>query len=193
MARDRFRRAPRGYPGYAPLPVEMFLARCEDALRSGGMLDPITPEEIASVRFPLVKGGYLRTAVNRELVMLSERIGAVGRGGASSRLSLVSGLGAGHERWRWAARESGELVSEAVAAAGRPFAVVPRWRSGYGRDAVDVVVAGVVEALESWPSCSLRSSDLLVLRLPQSRGGYDEEAVDGFLDRSGAVLDMALR
>ncbi len=193
MTPDRFRRAPRGYPGYAPLAVEMFLARCDDALRSGCLTDPLTAEEIVSTQFPVVKSGYLRAAVDRELALLAERVGAVGRAGAAGRMNLVAGLGAGQGLWRWAARESAELVAEVASAAGRPFDSVPRWRSGYAVTAVDAVVGRVVAALEEWPSCSLRSADLLAVTLPQRRGGYDEEEVDGFLDRSAAVLDAAAR
>lgn len=189
MTPDRFRRAPRGYPGYAPLAVEMFLARCDEALRSGGFGDPVSVAEIATVDFPLVKTGYLRAAVDRELALIAQRLGAATR--PPARNSLVAGFGAGQDMWRWAAHESSELVAEVLGAAGRPFALVPRWRAGYASESVDLLTERVVAALETWPQCTLRHADLLGLRLPQRRGGYDAEAVDGFFDRAAAVLQAA--
>ncbi|MGN6686223.1 MAG: DivIVA domain-containing protein [Actinomycetales bacterium] len=163
--------------GYDPHAVDAFLERVEARLAAAeaGQAVPLPAREVRRAGFRMVRNGYEPETVDAVLDLLEERVLEVelreGQGGDVADLV---------ERVR--------PVLEAPA--GDRLPRTTRWRRGYRcsevDDVCDALRAGLLDGTAGVPSTTaIRQS-----AFTQARHGYDEDAVDAFLDD---VVDLLLR
>jgi DivIVA domain-containing protein len=170
----RFPRTKRWVKGYDPSQVDRFLTVAELALAGGR--DSVTAADIRRVGFDLVPGGYDVTAVDERLDELEARAVEVEQVFGGHALGL----------------DDESLQRPLGLRAGARFPRTGPLRRGYDPGEVDAFLARVGAVLDGSASPGERLSveDVRCVVFRGRRGGYDEDAVDDYLD---TVVDLLLR
>ncbi len=169
---SQFQTVGRFERGYEPYQVDAFLAKAEAAV----MARTMSAEVIRKVGFDLVRGGYDVEAVDAHLDRLELQAAEAERKSASPGASGPP------------AQQLVGLTEVLARPHGGRFPRTGRFRRGYDARAVDRFTDGLAATLAGHSGPGLRSVRTAVF--PASLGGYDEDAVDDYLDR---VVDVLLR
>lgn len=183
MTEASFPSASRRQKGYDPGPVDAFLARAReafeaDASSSGeGMLHA---DDVRTVAFPLVKGGYAVDAVDAALSRVEDVFAA------REREAAISALGA--EEWVTQARADAQVILDRLSRPQRERFARAGWlQYGYRIDEVDVVTDKLRAYFEDGTRVTAEQVRGIAFRM--QRRGYREEQVDAVLD---AVVEVML-
>lgn len=190
-----FPRVGRLSHGYKPTQVDAFLEQVEAGLSAGRLTSRTTAAAIRKAAFDLVLRGYDCASVDAALDGLEVRALAVEarvRAEVSGELSARAAPASGPPR---SAPPTAELDSEAAhlrrrlgEPTGSRFPHTGRLRRGYSVSGVDALLDRLSGPLQATPGIEADAVRRSVFR-PQ-RGGYDEDAVDDYLDR---VVDVLMR
>lgn len=175
-----FAHAARGVRGYDTRTVDAFLARARASFQGG---EGLTSDDVRTVSFPLVRGGFDIPSVDAALARLEDALAA------RERDARIRETSAGV--WVAGAKsEAQELLARMTRPEGRRFDRAAWHRSGYSVVEVDIVatrIARYFAAGEPITADQVRSAAFH----PQ-RGGYREEQVDAVLDAAVRVI-LAVR
>lgn len=164
--------------GYDKAAVDAFLARARVAFEADA--EPMTAAEVRRVAFPLVRHGYVISAVDAALGRIEDAFAA------RERERAVSSEGA--HAWVGQTRETAQVVLDRLSRPeGRRFDRVGALRYGYRVDEVDLVADKLARYLESGESVTVEQVRSVAFRM--QRGGYREAQVDAVLD---AVIEVML-
>jgi DivIVA domain-containing protein len=175
-----FPRAPRWVRGYDRGQVDRYLAQARLALATRP--PTISAGEIRKVGFDLVHRGYEVSAIDAYLDELElEAVRLAGREVGGTRLT----------------EDLDELRARTEGPRGRRFPRVGKLRRGYASQSVDEFLGRIARALVAEPASpgelEERITQVRTVVFPPRRGGYDEDAVDDFLDKvvDGLLLRAA--
>jgi DivIVA domain-containing protein len=164
--------------GYDKGAVDAFLARARVAFEADA--EPMTAAEVRRVAFPLVRHGYVISAVDAALGRIEDAFAA------RERERAVGSEGA--HAWVGQTRETAQVVLDRLSRTeGRRFDRVGALRYGYRVDEVDLVADKLARYLESGESVTVEQVRSVAFRM--QRGGYREAQVDAVLD---AVIEVML-
>lgn len=164
--------------GYDKPSVDAFLARARTAFEAGA--EPMTSAEVRRAAFPLVRRGYVISAVDAALGRIEDAFAA------RERENAVSTEGA--HAWVGHTRETAQVVLDRLARPeGHRFERVSALRYGYRVDEVDLVADKLARYLETGDSVTVEQVRAVAFRM--QRGGYREVQVDAVLD---AVIEVML-
>lgn len=167
-----------GTKGYDKRAVDDFLDRARGAFEVGA--DPMTSADVRQAAFPLVRKGYVITAVDAALGRVEDAFAAREREAALSS--------AGVHAWVGQTRESAQVVLDRLSRPkGRRFDRVSALRYGYRIDEVDLVSDKLGRYIESGDPVSVEQVRAVAFRM--QRGGYRETQVDAVLD---ALIEVML-
>jgi len=178
--RAPFARAVRGARGYDVPSVEAFLGRAREAFQGSGGL---SSDDVRTVSFPLVRGGFEVASVDAALARLEDALAARER---DSRIR-ESGADA------WVAGAKGEaqvLLARLSRPEGERFDREPWHRSGYSVTEVDIVAARVARYFAAGDP--ITAEQVRTAAFHPQRGGYREEQVDAVLDAVVRII-LAVR
>ena len=168
-----FPRAPRFSRGYQTGQVDAFFTRVLGAR--------VTANEVRTIGFDLVPGGYAVEVVDEALDRLEDDLAQ------SEREQLRSQLG---ERG-FVAQLTGQaqmLRGRLAREHGDRFARASAWSSGYDVGDVDELCDQIADYFDGEQSLSVAELRAAVFRPRRGARAYSEHAVDTFLDRVVAVM-----
>ncbi|QIG40495.1 DivIVA domain-containing protein [Microbacterium sp. 4R-513] len=167
--------------GYEKRAVDAFLRRAKAAFD-----DPSDPEtaltaaDVRRVAFPLVKRGYVISAVDAALGRIEDAFAA------RERQAVVTRSGA--REWVGRTKETAQVVLDRLSRPrGQRFDRVGIMRYGYRLDEVDLVADKIARYLETGDNVTVEQVRAVAFRM--QRGGYRETQVDAVLD---AVVEVML-
>lgn len=164
--------------GYDKRAVDAFLTRARQAFEAGA--EPMTAAEVRQAAFPLVRRGYVISAVDAALGRVEDAFAA------REREEAVSTSGA--HAWVGQTRETAQVVLDRLSRPkGHRFDRVGALRYGYRVDEVDLVADKLARYLETGDSVTVEQVRAVAFRM--QRGGYRETQVDAVLD---AVIEVML-
>ncbi|MCR2809413.1 MULTISPECIES: DivIVA domain-containing protein [unclassified Microbacterium] len=167
--------------GYEKRAVDAFLLRARNAFeRYGDEADQMTSADVRRVAFPIVRHGYVISAVDDALGRIEDAFAAREREAA-----VADG---GVHAWVGQTRETAQVVLDRLSRPkGRRFDRVGGLRYGYRIDEVDLVADKLARYLETGEALSVEQVRGVAFRM--QRGGYREAQVDAVLD---AVIEVIL-
>lgn len=164
--------------GYHQVAVDTFLAGARASFENDD--GALTATEIREASFPLAKGGYEITAVDRALARLEDAFAE------RERRREIAARGA--EEWIAEARVKAQEVLDHVSRDRRHrFARTGRLTYGYRVDEVDFVTDRIARYLRDGEALTVEQLRSAAFRM--QRRGYREEQVDALLD---AVVEIVL-
>ncbi|MDR3359248.1 MAG: DivIVA domain-containing protein [Bifidobacteriaceae bacterium] len=178
---DLFRRTSRR--GYKPSEVDDFFARAQ-AVYEGRSAEPLTPEDVRSVAFQQVKGGYDEAQVDGALDRLDSAFTRKQR----SEFIAVNG----QQAWLDKIVDRATTLYDRL---GRPdglkFAPAERGQPAYDRTQVDAMLHRLADYFNN--GAPLTSADVrhIVFTTVRGKRGYGMGPVDAYLDRALEVLVAA--
>lgn len=169
----------RWFRGYDPDEVDQFFARARIAYE-GPLEQSLGAEDVRSVSFDLVRGGYTPAAVDGALDRLE--------GAFLKRERAAFAAEHGMDAWRARVTELARSLQPRTARPhGQRFAP-PEHGPGYSAQDVDAVVDRLVDYFDH--DADLTSAELRTATFRKARGerAYAEGPVDAYLDRAVRVL-----
>ena len=167
--------------GYHPTAVDTFLASARAAFETD--TSSFVAEDVRSVSFPLVKGGYVVAEVDAALSRIEDAFAA------RARESALRTLGA--DAWVAQAREDAQGVLDHLSRPRKQrFARTGFLTFGYRIDEVDHVGERIAAFLRDGDALTVEQIRGAAFRM--QRGGYREEQVDALLDATVEVM-LAVR
>lgn len=180
-ARHAFPRVRRREKGYDAAAVDAFLDRARAAFESDGSgAEAVTAASVRDVSFPLVRGGYVVSAVDAALGRVEDAFAAQERAVALSHL--------GARAWVEQQRADAQVILDRLSRPRRTrFDRVSVARYGYRLEEVDLVADKIAGYLADGTGVSVEQVRSVAFRM--QRGGYREAQVDALLD---AVVEIML-
>jgi len=164
--------------GYDKRAVDAFLLRAREAFEDGA--EPMSAADVRRAAFPIVRRGYVITAVDAALGRIEDAFAA------REREAAVSSSGV--HAWVGQTRETAQVVLDRLSRPkGHRFDRVGTLRYGYRIDEVDLVADKLAKYLETGQSVTVEQVRAVAFRM--QRGGYREAQVDAVLD---AVIEVIL-
>lgn len=164
--------------GYEVEAVDQFLAAAQSAYEAGS--DSPRSDEIRTVAFRLVKGGYQPAPVDAALGRIEDALAAREREQALSLRGAKAWLGRSQALAQ-------EVLDRLQRPAGERFDRVGFLRWGYRIDEVDIVADRIAGFLRD--GTPLTAEQVRTVAFRMQRGGYREAQVDAVLD---AVIEVTL-
>jgi DivIVA domain-containing protein len=180
---DLFRRASGGRKGYDTHEVDEFFARAQ-AVYEGRSTDRLTPEDVRSVAFSQVRGGYDEAAVDGALDRLDsaftrkERAAFIAQWGQQAWLDKI-------------VERATTLYDRLGRPAGEKFAPAERGKPAYDRAQVDRLCQRLSDYFNTGKPLTSTEVRQAVFTPLRGKKGYEMGSVDAFLDRALEVLVAA--
>lgn len=173
MLVQSFDRVSRLARGYRPEQVDAFLARVEGL--------EVDAAQVRTAGFDLVRGGYRIEVVDDALDRVEDELVGAERDRARSDL--------GESRFLTSVTNQAQVLRVRLARQhGDRFARAAAWSSGYEVADVDVLCDQLSDYLDGDQAVTVDAVRGAVFRTRRGSRGYDEGAVDAFLDRVVAVI-----
>ncbi|HEX8495807.1 MAG TPA: DivIVA domain-containing protein [Actinomycetales bacterium] len=168
-----FDRVPRYAKGYRVEQVDAFLARVDAG--------EVTANQVRTVGFDLVRGGYDVQAVDADLDRLEDQLGRDERRAARNQLGEQAFV-------RQVTTQAQALRARLAREHGDRFARVSGLGAGYDIADVDELCDQIGDYLDGEQPLSVEALRAAVFRVRRGSRAYSEQPVDAFLDRVVAVM-----
>jgi DivIVA domain-containing protein len=176
---DLFRRA-KGSRGYDPREVDDFFSRAQ-AVYEGRSAERIGPEDVRTVAFAQVRGGYDEPQVDGALDRLDTAFTR------KERSDFISQYG--QQAWLDKVVDRATTLYDRL---GRPdgqkFAPAERGKPAYERTQVDALLHRLADYFNNGTPVSSNDVRHAVFTAVKGKKGYGMAAVDAYLDRALEVL-----